>query len=149
VNTKVLGEVVPSLGSLEESAIETLEVGCALKDTVNESVVPSSRVTSPLVGATRIVAVSLSKMRIVAVPSPRPLLREVAEIEMVRTPCATSSSGAASVKGAERLWPASIRTVCGTLRPGVPTESVTVIAEVVGPGARDGRRGACSLSQST
>ena len=51
---------MPSVGSLELSAIVTFAVGCVLSTTVNVAVPPASVVVRPVVGVTVIPATSLS-----------------------------------------------------------------------------------------
>ncbi len=56
VNVRLVVELVPSVVSLEESAIVTFAVGSLSRTTVKVSVPPASVVTSPLVGETVIPA---------------------------------------------------------------------------------------------
>ncbi len=56
VNVRLVGETVPSVGSLDESPIETEDVGDELSMTVNWAVPPLSVVVRPLVGMTVIPA---------------------------------------------------------------------------------------------
>ncbi len=60
VNVRLVVELVPSVVSLEESAIVTFAVGGLSRTTVKVSVPPASVVTSPLVGETVIPGPSLS-----------------------------------------------------------------------------------------
>ena len=60
VKVRLAGRTVPSVVSLELSAIVTLAVGCVLSTTVNVAVPPASVVVRPVVGVTVIPAASLS-----------------------------------------------------------------------------------------
>ena len=52
VKVRLAGETVPSVVSLELSAIVTSAVGCVLSTTVKVAVPPASVVVSPVVGVT-------------------------------------------------------------------------------------------------
>ena len=52
MNVRLAGETVPSVVSLELSAIVTSAVGCVLSTTVKVAVPPASVVVSPAVGVT-------------------------------------------------------------------------------------------------
>src|SRR5262245_20570189 len=52
VNVRLVGNGVPSPGSLDVTAIVTGAVGAEIKTTVNESLAPASLVISPEVGVT-------------------------------------------------------------------------------------------------
>ena len=52
VNVRLAGATVPSVGSLELSAIVTSAVGCVVSTTVKVAVPPASVVVRPVVGVT-------------------------------------------------------------------------------------------------
>src|SRR3954471_7828885 len=73
VNVSAAGETVPSVVSLEDSAMVTLAVGWALRATVKAAVPPASVVVRPAVGVTVIPAVSLSVLTTATSGALRPL----------------------------------------------------------------------------
>ena len=70
MNVRLAGKTDPSVGSLDDSRIITLAVGCVLSFTVKVAVPPASVVTKPEVGLTVIPAFKYKLKLIYPVSSP-------------------------------------------------------------------------------